>query len=154
MQLTTSNAQSVTVRAWRFSLIVSKAVTMSAAVAHVMEMPAKMRCERDLYVQLHRRLYCTFGKVAGTAEAFAVGSAGLLALWGQKRRPRSSPLTMSAALSLAAAHGVYWAAVEPANRTMGGWRMDAIPPDWDRWRSRWEYGHAVRPFSRLVRWLL
>ena len=24
------------------------------------------------------------------------------------------------------------------------WPLADIPPDWTRWRDRWEYGHAVR----------
>jgi hypothetical protein len=41
------------------------AMTMSAAVAHLMELRAKMQYEPPLYVRLHRTLYPTFGKTAG-----------------------------------------------------------------------------------------
>lgn len=144
MQITEIRPGPPALRIWRLSSILSTAVTMSAALAHLMEMPAKMRYERDLYVRLHRTLYNMFGKFAGPTEAFAVVSTGLLALWTRKHQPESAGLTAAAALSLAAADGVFWAAVEPVNRTMGSWPMDAIPADWSRWRDRWEYGHAVR----------
>lgn len=44
-------------------------MTMTAAVAHLMELPAKMRYERSPYVRLHRTLYPNFGRTAGPAEA-------------------------------------------------------------------------------------
>jgi len=42
----------------------STAVTMTAAVAHLMELPAKMRYEPSLWVKLHRTLYPNFGRTA------------------------------------------------------------------------------------------
>jgi hypothetical protein len=56
---------------WRFSLVFT-AVTMTVAMAHLMELPAKMRYEPSLWVRLHRTLYPNFGRTAGPAEAAAV----------------------------------------------------------------------------------
>ena len=131
-------------RPLRFSSILSTAVTMSAAFAHLMEMPAKMRYEPSLYVRLHRTLYPNFGRIAGIAEIVAVVTTGVLALWDGERGSKALPLTASAAGSLAAAHGAYWLWVQPANRTMASWPLEAIPPLWYRWRDRWEYTHAAR----------
>jgi len=128
----------------RFSSIMSMAVTMSAAMAHLMEMPAKMQYEPSLYVRLHRTLYPTFGKTAGRAEAVAVASTAALAWMEQRQRRSSRRLTLAAAGSLAAAHGIFWAIVQPANVEMMQWRLEAIPRDWANWRNRWEYGHAIR----------
>src|SRR4029453_9487827 len=71
-------AHSTALNACRFSSIMAVAMTMSAAVAHLMELPAKMQYEPPLYVRLHRTLYPTFGKprspaVLTTATASAVG---------------------------------------------------------------------------------
>jgi hypothetical protein len=51
---------------WRFSLM-AVAVTMTAAVAHLMELPAKMRYEPSLWVRLHRTMYPN-DRTAGPAE--------------------------------------------------------------------------------------
>lgn len=59
-------------RVWRFVSIMSSAVSMSAAFAHLMELPAKMKYEPSLYVRLHRTLYPTYGKTAGIAEILSV----------------------------------------------------------------------------------
>jgi hypothetical protein len=138
----TSESQAVT--AWRFSSIMATATTMSATVAHLMELPAKMAYEPSLYVRLHRTLYPNFGRTAGPAEALAVLTTGVLAWWSRERRPRAFPLTAAAAGCLAAAHGIFWAVVQPVNVEMMRWPLDAIPDDWRSWRDRWEYGHAVR----------
>jgi hypothetical protein len=139
-----NNRHSQSLRAWRFSSIMSTAVTMSAAVGHLMEMPAKMRYEPSLYVRLHRTLYPTFGKTAGWAEGIAVASTGVLAWWMGRRHSPAFPLTAAAAGLLAAAHGTFWVKVAPANTMMAGWPLDAIPSDWERWRDQWEYSHAAR----------
>jgi Anthrone oxygenase len=137
-------ADSTALNACRFSSIMAVAMTMSAAVAHFMELPAKMQYEPPLYVRLHRTLYPTFGKTAGPAEAVAVASTAALAWMAQRQRRRSSRLTVAAAGCLAAAHGIFWSVVQPANIEMMRWPLDAIPQDWANWRNRWEYGHAVR----------
>ena len=40
---------------WRFS-VMTVAATMTAAVAHLMELPDKMRYEPSLWVRLHRTM--------------------------------------------------------------------------------------------------
>src|SRR5688500_9861792 len=134
----------MSLRLLRFGSVMSTAVTMSAAVGHLMELPAKMRYEPSLYVRLHRTLYPNFGRIAGVAEAFSLVATGGLTWWLARRRDKSFPLTLSAAACLAAAHGAFWALVAPANKTMASWPLDSIPPDWSRWRDQWEYTHAAR----------
>jgi hypothetical protein len=131
-------------QAGRFVAIMATAVTMTACVAHAMELPAKMRYEPSLYVMLHRTLYPNFGRIAGSAEGLAVASTAALAWWCRIRRPRAFPLTAAAAGCLAAAHVIFWSVVNPVNIEMIQWPLDAIPPDWTTARDRWEYGHATR----------
>jgi len=116
---------------------------MTAALAHLLELPAKMRYEPSLWVRLHRTLYSNFGRIAGPAEVAAAVSTNVLA-WMQRRRPEAFPSTAVAAASLATAHGIYWAVVQPVNVEVMRWPLDAIPRDWTSRRDRWEYGHAVR----------
>src|SRR4029453_13224030 len=115
----------MTLPALRFGSIMSTAVTMSAAVAHLMELPAKMRYERSLYVRLHRTLYPNFGRIAGVAEALSLATTGVLAWRLAKRRDQASSLTHAAAACLAAAHGAFWALVSPANTTMASWPLES-----------------------------
>jgi hypothetical protein len=128
---------------WRFSVI-STAVTMAAAVAHLMELPAKMRYEPSLWVKLHRTMYPNFGRTAGPAEAAAVISTALLAWRMRRQRPEVFHAAAVAAAFLGAAHAIFWSVVQPVNVEVARWPLDAIPQDWTTRRDRWEYGHAVR----------
>jgi hypothetical protein len=126
----------------------STAVSMSAALAHLMEMSAKMNYEPELYVRLHRTLYLMYGKTAGFAELASVISTGALALHTRKHEsrpnPRSSRLAKVAFGCVAAAHAIFWRRVEPANKRMASWSLAEIPADWQRWRNQWEYSHSAR----------
>jgi len=124
--------------------LISTAVTMTAAVAHLMELPAKRRYEPPLYVRLHRTLYPNFGRTAGPTEAMAVISTNLFALWTRRHRPEAFRYAAAAAACVTAAHGIFWGVVQPVNVEMMRWPLDANPQDWTNWRDRWEYGHAVR----------
>src|SRR5262245_48229726 len=128
---------------WRLS-VMSTAVTMTAGVAHLMELPAKMRYGPTLWVVLHRTLYPTFGKTAGFAEAAAVISTNLLAWRTRRGQPEAFRSNAVAATCLAAAHAIFWGVVQPVNVEASRWALDDIPRDWTRRRDRWEYGHAIR----------
>lgn len=128
----------------RFSSIMSTAVTMSAAFAHFMELPAKMNYDGPLYAKLHRTLYPNFGRVAGIAEIIAVITTAAFAWKVRQKQPGSFPAVTAAATGLAIAHGAFWICVEPANKNIASWDLDAIPPDWKHWRDQWEYTHAAR----------
>jgi hypothetical protein len=122
----------------------STAVAMTAAVAHLMELPAKMRYEPSLWVRLHRTLYPNFGRTAGPAEAAAVVATALLAWRTWRDQPETFRPTGVAAACLGVAHAIFWRVVQPVNTEVLGWPLDAIPPDWATRRNRWEYGHALR----------
>jgi hypothetical protein len=122
----------------------STALAMTAAVAHLMELPAKRRYEPPLYVRLHRTLYWNFGRIAGPAETAAVLTTGVLTWWRSRRNPTAVAPTAVAAGCLTTAHGAFWTIVSPVNVEMIKWPLDAIPGDWTTARDRWEYGHAAR----------
>jgi hypothetical protein len=135
-------------KSWRFATIMLTAVALTAALAHLMELPGKMTYDASLYVMLHRTLYPTFGRTAGWAEGFAlllvIGLAGRV-----RNRGSAFPLTVAAAVCQASAMAVFLVFVHPANLTMASWPLDAIPPDWSGWRDQWEYGHAARAVLQI-----
>ena len=136
--------QPTALRVLRFSSIMSTAFAMTAAVAHLLELPAKRRYEPTLYVRLHRTLYWNFGRFTGPAEAVAVLSTGVLAWLRGARHATAFAPTAVAAGSVAAAHAAFWTIVHPVNVDMIEWPLEAIPADWETTRDRWEYGHAAR----------
>jgi len=139
-----TNGESTALNVLRFSSIVSTAVAMTAAVAHLLELPNKRRYEAPLYVRLHRTLYNNFGRFAGPAEALAVLATGALAKRLREKGSPAYPMTAIAAGSVSAAHGIFWTVVNPVNVEMQQWPLDQIPENWTAERDRWEFGHAVR----------
>ncbi|MNI96681.1 hypothetical protein D3C73_1551900 [compost metagenome] len=64
------------------------ALSMSAAVAHLLEMPAKLNYDGALWLNLLQTLYPTFGKVSGVCEIGAVIACLVLIVAVRKRRER------------------------------------------------------------------
>lgn len=135
------------VKTWRFVTLMLLAVALSGAFAHLGELPGNLTLDGP--VKLHRTLYTYFGHVAGWAEFAALVSAIGLA-WALRKRGRAFAYTLVAAVCQAAAIAIFFIFVQPANRTMLGWSVDAIPDDWTVWRDWWEYGHAARAVLEAI----
>jgi hypothetical protein len=107
-------------------------------------------------------LYRYFGIVGGPLEIAAVIGAAVIAVALRRAHPASAAarLALAAALLHAAALVIWLAVVAPANVEIGRWAASGIPPDWERWRMRWESGHGASfvvllcGFSLLVAALL
>jgi uncharacterized membrane protein YesL len=119
---------------WQFATVMLMALAMTAAVAHLMELPPKMKFEPRLYVMLHRTLYPNFGRIAGIAEILALVAVIGLA-WRVREQGAIFGLTLVSAILMTAAHAVFWALVQPANTTMAAWPLGAIPAHWTQWRN-------------------
>jgi hypothetical protein len=135
-------------KTWRFITIMLTALALGTAFCHLLELPPKMSYDAPLNVMLHRTLYTNYGRIGGVAETLALVTAIGLA-WRVRKRREAFPLTVAAAACLVAGMAAFLALVRPANLTMFGWPLDAIPPDWTRWRTQWEYTHAARAFLMM-----
>lgn len=126
--------------------ILLTAVSMSAAFAHLLEMPAKMTYDGELWLTLLQTLYPpAFGPVAGTAEIAAL--AGMLVLVFAVRGTPAFRWTLAAAACMAAAHAAFWIWNAPVNAILVP--ADTLPDDWEQLRNRWEYSHALRAVLEL-----
>jgi hypothetical protein len=133
------------------------------SLAHALELPGKLRLDRETYFAVQRIYYpgftiAGFAKPAGILAAFVLlllTPAGTAAFW----------LALVALLSLVAMHLVYWVVTHPINRhwlkgekldRAGGGFFAADPmrvreretgtteQDWRVLRDRWEYSHVIR----------
>ena len=134
----------MTIRSWRFLAMMANALFMSAAVAHLMELPSKMKYDPQLYVRLQHTLYPNFGLIGGIGEIIAVVTTLGLAYTMHRRHLPAFPLTAFAAGCLVAAHAAFWIFIQPVNQAFASWDLNAIPGNWTLWRNQWEYTHAVR----------
>lgn len=142
--------------------VILVAVAMALALAHALELPGKLRLDRETYRAVQPIYYPGF-TIAGSAEPLAIVSTIVLLLvtpfggavfW----------LTLVALLGLVGMQTVYWLVTHPVNRfwvgdeklgrfgsgffSSGANRSrlgsDSRQPDWTQLRDRWEYSHVAR----------
>jgi hypothetical protein len=140
-------------------------LTVVTSLAHVLELPGKMRLTRDQYLTVQPIYYPGF-TYAGVAEPLSIVALAVL-LW---LSPRFTAAFWLLALALVAAmltHLLYWVLVAPVNRV---WlRGEALPEsarrffgmtehagetDWTALRDRWEWSHVCRAATSMTAFLL
>jgi hypothetical protein len=139
------------------------AVAMSLSLAHALELPGKMRLDRDAYVATQPIYYPGFMIGASFGEAGGLLMTLVLLLL-TPRDSREFAWTLVAFISLVAMHLAYWLFTHPVNKFWlkdfqlkgfgrGFFRFDPLKrsapgsgatDDWRRFRSRWEYSHVLR----------
>jgi hypothetical protein len=141
------------------------ALAVALAVAHALELPGKLRLQRDTYVAVQAIYYPGF-TYAGASEILAVLAILALIIASHPSGARLGLLIAALAL-MALMHGAYWALTHPVNRFWTrGVSLDAFsgrffefdPIDreahpaaaadgealWRRARDRWELSHVIR----------
>ncbi len=140
------------------------AVLLAPTLGHALEMPGKMRLDREAYFATQTIYWPGFTVVGGAAEILSIIATlalvvltptGSLDFW----------LVLGAFLLAAGLHAIYWVVVHPVNKTWvqhidlkGGsrsffeiGRAAGLPAaGWKRLRDRWEYAHAVRAGMTLA----
>jgi hypothetical protein len=153
-----SERPTVLIHALEIAAIVAAGLVTIPAVAHVLELPGKMRLDEAEYRNVQRIYYPGFTIVGGAAEVVApLLSLVLLIL----RRPGTPHfwLTLLALAALLAVQLVFWLMTQPINRiwvrgmAMGtagtrlftGHRIEhGGDKAWTSLRNRWEVSHVLR----------
>lgn len=134
-------------------------ITFSTSFAHALELPGKMRLDRDDYCRVQPIYYPGF-TIAGIAEPLTIVACLALVLFGAAEP--STPTAIELALgSSVLAHATYWLMTHRVN---GFWLQDQdmgragraffglgpraeVPAAQDAWQSlrrRWEWSHVLR----------
>jgi hypothetical protein len=136
-------------------------VGMALSLAHALEFPGKLRLPKDAYLAVQSIYYPGFtiggffgelGAIAATLVLLLLTPFGTASFW----------LTLSAVVSIALAHLVYWTVTHPINKAWlqpkrlhragaaffdtaaGRESVAADDANWTRLRDRWEYSHVAR----------
>lgn len=136
-------------RTWRWLTLMFVALSLAPALAHLLEMPAKMRYEGPLWLTISQTLYGAFGTVGGAFEAAAVFTTVVLVLLVRRRHPAFG-WTLLAALCMLLAHAAFWIWLAPVNATVAASTLATLPENWTALRSQWEYTHAARAVLQAV----
>jgi hypothetical protein len=143
--------------------VILVAVAFALALAHALELPGKMRLDKQTYLAVQPIYYPGFTLGAGVGEAGGIAATFVLLLL-TPNQTRSYTLTLAALVGLLSMHAAYWIFTHPLNKfwlkgeTLTGFsggfigfdpmRRDAPDDsgadDWKRIRNRWEYSHVLR----------
>jgi Domain of unknown function (DUF1772) len=134
---------------WQFLALLLAALTMGMSFSHLLQMHSKFQMPGPLWVTLQQTLYLAYGRIGGLIEIAAMLFAAILAYLIHADR-RLFQLTCSAAILLAAALFLWIIFTYPVNSRTFSWSEGSLPQDWSRWRTQWEYSHAVRFVLQLV----
>lgn len=139
------------------------AIAVALSLAHALELPGKMRLNKETYVAMQPIYYPGFMIGAGFGEGGGL-LATLMLLVVTPRANEEFLWTLLAFIALAAMHAAYWIFTHPVNKFWlrehqlqgfgrGFFRFDpakraapstAHEDDWRRLRNRWEYSHVLR----------
>lgn len=136
-------------RTWRFITILIASLSMAMAFCHLLEMPTRMSFDGRLWLTT-QALYRLFGPPLGAIiEGGAVMTTIILSFLVRQRRP-AFWWTLIGTVSIVVAHVIWWMFINPVNAEVSTWAPDAIPADWMRYRSQWEYTHAARAVLQII----
>ncbi len=139
-------------------------IAMALSLAHVAELPGKMRLDRETYLAVQQIYYpgFTIGGIAEPLGALAVLTLLILT-------PLPGVRLWWAVLALGCLVGmqlVFWFVTQPVNAAwtrdmnlqgLGGLFFSLFPVeisgDWTRLRDIWEYSHASRALLGMIAFL-
>ncbi|QHO73580.1 DUF1772 domain-containing protein [Bradyrhizobium sp. CCBAU 051011] len=149
----------------KISAVVVVAIAMALALAHALELPGKMRLQKEQYLAVQAIYYPGF-TIGGAAEPVSVLLTALLAFLTPSGS-LSFWLTLGACCALALMQVVYWAFIHPVNNfwvrdvnlqgagaaffrfgSSGSTRSGQA--DWTYLRDRWEYSHVARAALAVI----
>lgn len=144
-------------------------VAMGLALAHALELPGKMRLDKETYIAVQSIYYPgftiggLFGEVVGiiaTLVLLLVTPSNRGGFW----------LTLTGLVALVAMHAVFWIVTQPMNKFWlkdqhlkgAGARFFFLDPmkrkgisengtdNWKTFRDRWEYSHVLRAVFSVI----
>jgi hypothetical protein len=131
-----------------FLSLLLTALAMAGAVAHLLELPAKMKLSGSEYLTV-QKIYRGWA-LLGIVICAALAAASVQAVMVRRRR-RALRVVLAAILCMVAAQIMFWAFTYPVNQETSNWTL--LPEHWRQLRIRWEFSHAlgaVLQFSALA----
>ena len=139
--------------------VILVAIAMALSLAHVPELPGKLRLDRDTYLKVQTIYYPGF-TIGGISEPLAA-LALLMLLFMTQTGTTTFWLMLMAFIALGLMHLIFWLMTQPVNKlwlaseklspasarffsanTAG--ERDTSIPDWTTLRDRWEFSHVLR----------
>jgi hypothetical protein len=126
-------------KALRLASLILTTIALAAALAHLFEMPNKMKLSYDEYLVV-QRIYRGWALI-GIAPIGALLATAALA-WKLRAAGRDLYLPLTATVCIAASLAVFFAFTYPTNVATENWTV--LPAEnWTALRRQWEYSHAT-----------
>ena len=129
-------------RILRYLALACITVALCMTLAHVLEIPGKLRLKGPEWLVVQQNLYIAWGLTGGLAELGAIVFAGLAARLDRGRPDVARPALLAAIASVLGL-AVWALVVAPVNAQLNGWTAISLPTEWQEARNRWEAGHAA-----------
>lgn len=145
------------VRIWKIITLTLVALVMGTSFAHVLEWPAKLQYDGELYLRLQTSLYSHWGPPSPTGflEPAAVIAVLILVAFVRDRLPTLRLTLATAGCLLLAFPLVFFWRVAPANAAFfHAANAGMLAADLNVWRIQWETGHALRFVLHLAAFIL
>jgi hypothetical protein len=145
----------MSIRSWRFLVLLLAALGLILGGAHLLELPPKMRYDGAMYAAVNSTLYPLFAMVGGPIQIGAILSSTVLAY--RAHGHTGGRWALWGCLALFLSFGLWLALVVPVNSE---WArvMEAAPASapeaYLRLRDRWEYGHVAAFLAWLMGFIL
>jgi hypothetical protein len=128
-----------------FSTLFFSIITLSALIAHLLALPAKMRLSAQDYLTVQ-------GIYRGWAwlGVFELAAIVLVLIWTiqEYHHNRNFAFLFTAGSCLIVSIAIFFLFTFPANRATHNWLK--LPLNWPDLRRQWEYSHAVRALLNLA----
>jgi hypothetical protein len=121
--------------------LVIAAIATTAPIAHVLELPNKLKLDGPLWLAVQQQIYRGWGAVFGPVEILALLTTFALVFLRKGNRP-AQRATVVAVSAYAAMLAVFFIFNAPVNAAFNSWTAATMPADWPDYRWRWELGHA------------
>lgn len=125
--------------------LMTTALALSPALAHLLELPNKIALPRNAYFTV-QQIYAGWSLLGMVLFVQLVSIAAVIASAGNDGRLRTCAIV--ALLCLVGAQALFWVFTYPANAATANWKVQ--PDNWEALRLRWEYSHAGGAVLQLV----
>jgi hypothetical protein len=119
-------------------------------MAHVLELPNKLRLGGSLWLAVQQHLYNGWGPLIGAPIEIGGLIINLVLLAAYRRRARPALLFGLAAVAYGAMLLSFFLLNAPVNEAVNKWTPETLPTDWANYRLRWETGHALAVLFALL----
>jgi hypothetical protein len=121
-----------------------------APMAHVLELPNKVRLDSSLWLAVQQHLYAGWGPLIGAPTEIGGLIISLILLAANRRHARRAVLFGLAGAAYGAMLLSFFLLNAPVNEAVNTWTAATLPTDWTNYRLRWEIGHAVAALFALL----